>query len=185
MRSSLLLLCIALFGSALALAKCAVNGVCCYCPNSSTCDQFNSNPSAGRCDDGSVCQTCPSSTTSTSSGSSNGQYASLAGTYKTSDTACSSSFWADGYSLTPSGTNSYVLTASDNNHQGGTVIQYSDSTFSIFQDGTATCSGVKTDAHKAKVACINGCSATLTGGSGMVVANIFLVVAAVSALLAL
>ncbi|PRP89201.1 hypothetical protein PROFUN_01921 [Planoprotostelium fungivorum] len=120
-----------------------------------------------------------------SSGSSNGQYVSLAGTYKTTKIACSSSFWADGYSITLSGTNTYVLITNDKYHLVvGNIIQSSDSTFSIYQ-GSASCSGVKTDARSTMVTCINGCSAIWTSGSGMVVANIFLVVTAVSALLAL
>lgn len=121
MNSFLLLLYISLFGSALAGTQCTVNNVCCNCPSSTSCNQFSVNPSSGICDDISLYQTCPSS-------SSASQYASLAGTYKTSNAVCSFPFWADGYSFTPLGTNSYILISSYNRVEGN-IIQASNSTF--------------------------------------------------------
>ncbi|PRP89159.1 hypothetical protein PROFUN_01879 [Planoprotostelium fungivorum] len=212
MRSFLLFLCISLFGSALASSQCQVNGACCYCI-SSTCTQFKSNPAYGFCDDGTYCGTCSSSTTSSSgasssgasssgasssgasssgttsfgtssSGTSNGQYASMVGKYSLGNHGGSCD-WANSYIVTATGVNTYQIIPQDNPKiSTASIQQSSDYTFSISASGITVCSGTK-DGHSLSLVCNGGCFAVLTGGSGMVVANIFLIVAAVSALLAL
>ncbi|PRP89149.1 hypothetical protein PROFUN_01869 [Planoprotostelium fungivorum] len=212
MRSFLLFLCVSLFGSALAYSRCQVNSACCFC-STSTCNRFTSNPAYGLCDDGTSCGTCSSSTTSSSgtsssgtsasgtsssgasssgtsssgtssSGTSNGQYASLSGKYTvTNPGTCQ---WSKSYTVTPTGTNTYYIIPSDTTtFTTATIQQYSDYSFSISSNLQITCQGTKPNAHNINLVCSNGCYAVLTGGSGMVMANIFLIVAAVSALLVL
>ncbi|PRP89129.1 hypothetical protein PROFUN_01849 [Planoprotostelium fungivorum] len=60
-----------------------------------------------------------------------------------------------------------------------TAQQYSNNSFSVFNSGLSACSGTRPNGHTISLKCSSACYAVFTGGSGMVMAHIFFIVAAV------
>ncbi|PRP82681.1 hypothetical protein PROFUN_10045 [Planoprotostelium fungivorum] len=145
---------------------------------SSTCSQFQSDQAYGFCDDGSNCQLCPSTATSPSGTSSTG---TSSGAFSGHGSSCS---WSSSYTVTPTGPSTYNIIPSDTTQfSTETIQQYGDHRFSISNGLLNICSGSRPNDNTLSIVYSNGCHAVLNGGSGIVVANISLIVAAMSALL--